>query len=203
MASLWQITWRWTGFTGAPGFTNLYFAAPVGDPAEALAAATKSRLLFAGISTALPSATHIDLATDVKLIDEIDGETLGIVTVSGITTVGGGSVAEYSGPVGACIDWPTLTLHAGRRMQGRTFLVPLARTAFSADGTLENAFVVQFATAAEAMRTATGPTFGVWGRPRAAKPAYVPPLPAIAGLWGPAVSSRVPDMAAVLRSRRD
>jgi hypothetical protein len=203
MASIWQITWLWSGFIGSPGYTNLFFAAPVGDPAEALAAATKSRLLWTNVAGALPSNVELSLVTDVKLLDEVDGETLGIVTVSGIGNVSGSGGGQGPSPVGGCIDWPTVTLHGGRRMQGRTFLVPLGVLAYQADGSLNAATISGIAIAAEAMRTASGPAFGVWGRPRKAQVAPLPPKPAIAGLWGPAVSSRVPDKAVVLRSRRD
>ena len=88
-------------------------------------------------------------------------------------------------------------------MQGRTFLVPLFGSAYDSNGSILNAYVTTIATAAEAMRTETGPAFGVWGRPRAADPDHVPPITARDGLWGPAVSSRVPDKTVILTSRRD
>jgi hypothetical protein len=58
--------------------------------------------------------------------------------------------------------------------------------------------------AAEAMRTAAGPAFGVWGRPRAltVRPGK-PDLPALTGHFAQAISSRIPQKAVVLRSRRD
>jgi hypothetical protein len=48
-----------------------------------------------------------------------------------------------------------------------------------------------------------GPAFGVWGRPTYVKPATDPPTIDRAGLWGPVLAQRVPDMSVVLTSRRD
>ena len=193
MASIWQVTWRWTGFTGAPGFTNLFYESTAGTGTEALAAVTKSRLLFNGVTGTLNSNTHIDPVTDVKLLDDASGDLLNIFTVTGVTGVTGANGGTYVGPAGGVIDWLTTTVNRGKRVQGRTFVVPMSSSVFDNDGTITGTNVTALATAAEAMRTASGPTFGVWSRP----------IDGAGGLWGPAISSRVPDLAAVLRSRRD
>jgi hypothetical protein len=203
MASIWHVTWEWDGIEGAPGFTNLFYASSTGDAPEALAAVTKSKLLFFNLLGMLPSGCSIAPVTDVRLVDDATGDLLNIFTVTGVTGVTGSGSSTYAGPVGGCIDWLTTTVHGGRRMQGRTFVVPMASSQYENNGTLVSGAVAAMATAAETMRTASGPTFGVWGRPRAAKPLATPPVTARAGLWGPAVSSRVPDKAVVLRSRRD
>lgn len=202
MAAIYQVTWEWDGSPGLPGFTNLFYDATTDTPTDALAAATKSRLLFSGVASLLPSTITISLRPDVRVISDLDGTLLNIYTVSGPAAVVGGAAAAYSAPVGACVDWLTTTVHGTRRMQGRTFLVPLTGAAFDGNGSLSGTTLTAIATAAEAMRTGSGPTFGVWGRPRDADPLHVPPITARAGLWGPAVSSRVPDKSVVLTSRR-
>jgi hypothetical protein len=141
--------------------------------------------------------------TDVRLIDDATGDLVDVFTVSGIANSVAAATAEHSAPTGGCIDWLTGTVHGSRRLQGRTFVVPLANLAFTAAGIIGSSTVLSLATAAESMRTHAGPAFGVWGRPRAAKPAATPPVTARAGLWGPATSSRVPTKAAILTSRRD
>lgn len=203
MAAIWQCTWVWSGFTGAPGYTNLYYQSSSGGGTEALAAANKSRILFQQLATTLPTGMTLALNTDVKELDDATGDLLDIWTVSGVAGVTGSGLGQGPSPAGACIDWLTTTVHAGRRMQGRTFIVPLPSGAYQSDGTINTASLGSIQAAAEAMRTATGPTFGVWGRPRPAVPTATPPRTAVAGLWGPAVSSRVPDKTVVLRSRRD
>lgn len=202
MASIWQCGYEWTGFQGAPGFTNLYFAADTEDPAEALDAVEKGFLLFDFLADWGPSTVTVTPQTDVRLLSDITGDLLDIVTVTGLTPKVGAVNARYSAVSGACIIWPTTTIHGTRRMQGRTFLVPLTQAAYQSDGTLDPSAVSTIAADAEAMRTASGPVFGVWGRPRAAS-AGPPPVTARDGIWGPATSSRVPDRVAELRSRRD
>lgn len=203
MANIWQITWEWTGFPGANGYTNLFYGATTGDATEALAAATKSRIFIASFAGIVPLGITIRLVTDVRLLDDATGDLQDIFTVSGITDCVMGGTATRSAPSGGCVDWLTTTVHGTRRMQGRSFVVPLSSDQYQNDGSLVGAAVTALATGAESMRTASGPPFGVWGRPRAADPLATPPVTARAGLWGPAVSSRVPDKAVVLRSRRD
>ena len=203
MASIWQVTYTWTGLVGMPGYTNFFFRATSETGTEALAAVTKSRLFFEGIKEGVPTPCVMAPITDVRLLDETDGTLLNIFTVTGVAASTASGLAPHSAPTGAVVDWLTTTVHGGRRMQGRTFIVPLSNGSFEDNGSLGTGTVATLAAAAEAMRTATGPAFGVWGRPKWVKPATDPPTLELAGLWGPAVSSRVPDKACVLRSRRD
>jgi hypothetical protein len=192
MPNILQVRYDWTGFTGAPGYSNLHFRSTTGDATEALAAVTKGRLLFTGLPFNLPSSVHIANSTDVRLLDEATGDLVDIFTVTGLSEIVGGSAAVYSGSSGMCVDWLTTTVHRSRRLQGRTFMVPLAGDQYQTDGSPAAGAITRLASSAEAMRTASGPAFGVWGRP----------VGGAGGVWGPAVSSRVPDKAVVLRSRR-
>lgn len=203
MALIYHVTWEWTGSPGMPGFTNLFFNASTPSPANALTACNNSRLLFNGVASLIPSTVTISLHPDVRVINDADGILSDIYTVAGVTPVVGGAAAAYSSPVGGGIDWLSTTVHGTRRLQGRTFLVPLTGAAFDGNGSLATTTLTAIATAAEAMRTATGPTFGIWGRPRKANPDATPPVTERAGLWGQANSSRVPDKSFVLTSRRD
>jgi hypothetical protein len=204
MARIFQVTYRWTGFPGATGFTNFYFQATAGDSFEALAVATQSRVFFSGIASILPSNVNIDCQTDVRLIEDSNGDLTNIFTVSGLTQVKGtGGPAGYAGASGGCVDWLTGAIHGKHLMVGRTFVVPLVGGAYENNGTLTPGTVTTLATAAETFRTQAGPLFGVWGRPRAAKVPPDPNKPQIVGAWHPAISSRIPDKAVVLRSRRD
>ena len=204
MASIWQVTWKWGGTTGGTGYTNLYYQGTSLDATEALAAATKSRLLFDGVKSLLATRITLNLQTDVRLINDVTGDLINIFTVSGITQVTGtAGVSYYAGASGACVDWLTSVLHGKHLMVGRTFIVPLYATGYDTDGSIAGTALTTLATAAENMRTATGPTFGVWGRPRKAKTVDGVTIPALTGLFAPALSSRIPDKAVVLRSRRD
>jgi hypothetical protein len=82
----------------------------------------------------------------------------------------------------------------GRRLRGRTFLVPLGSTFYTTDGTpIETARTNIAAAAAVLIANTGGPPLGVWRRPS----------PSGVGVLGVATTASVPDKAAVLKSRRD
>jgi hypothetical protein len=205
MASVWQVVYNWSGTTGGAGFTNLFFEALQGNGTEALAAVTKGRILFQALNFYLPNTITITPSSDVRLIEDSTGALTNIFTVTGVSgVVGSAPAGVYSGPSGGCIDWLTGVIHGRHLMVGRTFLVPMANNAYQNNGTLGSQVVADMATAAESFRTASGPAFGVWGRPR--KAVTLPGgevRPALVGHFARAISSRVPDKAVVLRSRRD
>jgi hypothetical protein len=204
MARIMQVTWQWSGTSGGAGFTNLYFQSTVGDPAEALECANKSRVLFQGMTAHLPDPVLISLNSDVRLIEDTTGDLVNIFTVVGPSPVQGiGGTAGFAGASGGCVDWLTGVIHGKHLMVGRTFFVPLTADSYSSSGALTPQTVTAIGTAAESMRTGTGAPFGVWGRPRKAKVPPDPNKPQLTGHWAQAISSRVPNKAVVLRSRRD
>jgi len=204
MAHIWQVVWQWGGTTGGAGYTNLFYQATAGTGSEALAAVTKSRALFQAVAAYVPDRISMTPHTDVRLIEDSTGDLVNIFTVSGVTPVQGGSVGGgYAGASGGCIDWLTGVLHGKHLMVGRTFIVPAANALYESNGSLTSQALIDLANAGEGMRNAAGPVFGVWGRPRKATTVGGITRPALTGLFAPAISSRVPDKAVVLRSRRD
>ena len=141
MAAIFHVKWGWSGPTGGQGYTNLFFDGTTDTPAAALTAVTNSRLLFAGVSALIPDAYTITPFTDVRVIDDVTGDLLNIYTVTGVTPVDCGGAGVFAGPAGACVDWLTTTVHGSRRMQGRTFFVPLFGSAYDSNGTILNAYV--------------------------------------------------------------
>jgi len=92
------------------------------------------------------------------------------------------------------VNWRTNDYRFGRRIRGRTFMVPLNSNAYEGDGTLSTAARGDLQTFADTMVSGTGGAeFGVWSRPRNGA----------GGVFATVTSGTVPDMAAVLRSRRD
>jgi hypothetical protein len=204
LAHIWQVVWNWTGTTGGIGYTNLYYGSTAGTGSEALAAVQKAYTLFQNAKAHLPGGVTVAPFTDVRLIEDTTGDLVNIFTVTGVPSVGGGGGAfGYSGASGACIDWLTGVIHGKHLMVGRTFLVPASQATYETNGTIAAQAIIDIATAAEAMRVGSGPVFGVWGRPRKARTVGGVTIPALTGLFAPAISSRVPDKAVVLRSRRD
>jgi hypothetical protein len=202
MTALFQITTEWNGGPGGTGYTNLYFEHSDPPSTGAATAAANVRTFFSTLAPLIPSAYTLTVQPAVKVIEDTTGDLDSIIDITAPAAVAGGGAGVFAAPAGACIDWLTATVHGSRRMQGRTFIVPLFASAWQADGSLLDAYRTTIANAASTLIASGGPTFVVWGRPRAAS-AGPPPVTARAGTSGPILSSRVPDKAAVLTSRRD
>lgn len=177
---------HWTGFTGAPGVNTLFYG-PGADPAPDL------HTFFNAIAAFMPTAVTTSYDFEGDTLDEATGALTG--TWSGTTgaAVTGTGTATYAGPVGACIDLRTSTIVGKRRLQGRMFLVPLSSDSFQADGTIGGTVLGALQSAAAALLgSASGAEWKVWHRPK----------PGQNGSAAAVTSVIVPDLAAVLRSRR-
>lgn len=192
--SIYRVTVRWTGFQGAPGYSNFHFTEEVTTPGATEARARVSAF-FNEIASLLPTDVSYLSEGEVAVIDEQTGMIEDYVTAIDDPVPGsGGAVGGYSAASGAVITWNTAGLRNGRRVRGRTFLVPLGGNAYQADGTLDSDAISTLQTGAqELVGDAFDSGFCVFSRPSASGP----------GGAYPVTGFRVPDMAAVLRSRRD
>lgn len=199
-----RITARWTGFPGAPGYSNFHFSTNagffdgglLGDEAEAAAqsAANRVRNAFIGINSLTPSAVSIKFEAEAPVIDSDSGEILGAIPISLEDLTPSGNSDGFSGATGAVVNWRTNDYRFGRRIRGRTFIVPLAGTQYESDGTLNSSALSTLrGFGSDIVSGGDDPQFGVWSRPRNGA----------GGVFASVVSSSVPDLAAVLRSRRD
>lgn len=204
MPALYRVRSRWTGFNGAPGYTILHFRdfnspdpGPGGGTVEgATDAVERVQTFFGAIAGTIPSAVSIDVEREVDVIDDATGSLIDSygATSGGITA--GTGTATYAAPVGAVINWRTGAVRNGRRLRGRTFLVPLSSSNFNAQGGLIPAVQTLIQNAANALASTEGtPDLAVFGRPSA---------PAAAdGVSSVVTSATVPSIAAILSSRRD
>lgn len=192
-----RVVAQWSGFTGAPGFSNFYFAGPGETAAAAQAAANDVRTFFAALINDLPAGVTITVSPIVAVINPGDGVLSDEITVATApASVVGTGAGAYAAPVGAVVNWRTSTVVAGRRLRGRTFLVPLQGGSFQTDGTLATGALGIIRGAAATLATVnTGAPIElvVWHRP----------VNNAGGSTAVVTSSFVPDKAAVLRSRRD
>lgn len=189
-----RVTAVWTGFTGAPGYSNFFFDAfGGGDVVDA--EVERVQAFFTRLSATLPSSVRINVQPEVALVDEMTGDLEAYRNVNTAPAgISGTASGTYSAPSGAAITWSTDTVNRGRRIRGRTFIVPMGNTMYEANGTLSAAALSDLNAAATALRgTGSGPTLVVWSRPRPGGGAAI----------GPVTGHRVTDKAAVLRSRRD
>lgn len=204
-----KVTAKWTGFTGAPGYSNFYFH-PIafGDPLPATTDKMFTRVdaFFTSILSLLPPAAKVQVQGDMPLIDPVTGDMTGFVSrASGSLRSGTGAAAGYSAASGAVVTWRTNAVIAGRRLRGRTFIVPTVNVAYGTDGTLQASTQTTLQTAANAL-FASDPDFtaNVWARPqkeRVKKDGTV--VPARGGDTSPITSASIPSPVAILRSRRD
>lgn len=199
-----RVSALWSGFQGAPGYSNFHFATDPGffdggvlgddDQVAADSAASRVRQAFYGMREYLPDGARVSIEPEVEILNSDTGEILGFVDVEAGSALGTGTGGGWSAASGAVVNWRTNDYRFGRRIRGRTFLVPLSGGAYEDDGTLSTLGRRSLQDFGETMVSeGAAPEFGVWSRPR----------DGAGGVFATVVSSNVPDMAAVLRSRRD
>lgn len=187
-----------TGFTGGPGLMTQYFSPAVAGFNEAIAQLAVDRVrdaLLAGAEL-WPSSFSFQVEGTVDELDEATGQLVDSLTVTSRTVAGTGTGSNMGpAPAGAVVVWKTGEIKAGKRVQGRTFLVPLLSTAYQQDGTLNANILTSAGEFAAAMNDAgaTDLVHVVWSRPR----------PGLAGSKHGITGYSVADKVAVLRSRRD
>jgi hypothetical protein len=210
-----RVKMRWSGFQGGPGYSSFYFRdfGSVGDPdwspgdADAANATARVQTFGMALREYIVSGTTLQVESDVEEIEETNGELIDVhnggvqTAINAINAAGG-----YSAASGAVVNWKTAIVRKGRRIQGRTFLVPLGPNCYENNGTLASGALTAITAAATTLASDGGAIdLGVWGRPTKVKDANGDPtgetLPD--GQWAQVRSVRVPDMAAILRSRRD
>jgi len=214
MTELIRIKLRWSGFVGGPGYSNFHFrdynAGGDGNPiddAYVQAAAGRVRNFFNGTKFLFPNTVTFHVENDAEIIEDTTGEMTDIRPVTGLTDVVGeaGATTGYSAAVGAVINWRTSAVRRGRRLRGRTFLVPLSSTCYENNGTLNASCLTALQTAANGLITPTAnePELGVYARPHRTKNTDGSWTTVPDGEWAFVRSATIPDMTAVLRSRRD
>nr|CRY97235.1 hypothetical protein [uncultured prokaryote] len=204
MTLLYRVRARWTGFSGAPGYTVLHFRdfdSPGGDgggvtAAGAAAAVNRARSFFDAIKALLPTQVSINVDPEVDIIEDSTGVLSNSFTSTVTAAVVGTATASYSAATGAVVNWRTEGIRNGRRVRGRSFLVPLASSAFATTGQLATASVGTLTAAASALAAQSGsPDLFVYGRPTSAG--------ATDGVSYVVSNASVPPMGAILTSRRD
>lgn len=156
-------------------------------PVAAVKAAFEAAKLY------IANGTTLTFPGSGDQIDDTSGELTGTWT-----SPDGGIVTSSAAPgaaagVGACLGWSTGGIVNGRRLRGRTFIVPLSRACYDVDGTLVAEAYTALDTLAAAIQAA-GP-LAVWHRPTNAPPTN-------GNSYG-VVAHKVRDKVAYLSSRRD
>lgn len=202
MSTVGRVEAVWQNFIGAPGFTRFTFEAPA-TAADAGVITAKVRAFFFALVAQLPNGATVQVQQAVPLYDEQTGllvDEISAASAPALVTGTSPANTQYAGGAGAFVGWKTSSIWQGRRVQGRSFLVPLAGVA-DTNGSLTAAAVLAIQTAANGLIAPGTPAFGVWAkrfdRTNPAKPVQVD------GSFFLATSASVPDKTGILRSRRD
>ena len=167
MVNMHRSRFVWTGWGGANGYTNFYGVG--GQAAQAFATAAwdfMKAVAAIGVSpgTALNQNMRITQDPFVTTIDDATGDEGGLIAVTPGATIAGASTQAMAAPAGLVVNWITPNFIKGRRLRGKTYLVPLAVSCYDSVGTLADTYRSQVISNAQAfIATTTGPL--VWHRP--------------------------------------
>lgn len=197
----------WEGFPGAPGYTNLFSEVNSVEDHDPSVHAEEVRDYFQAIGNLFPLAISMYVSAELPYIDDVTGEMVGLglldsdleIPLPGVA----GRQQQYSAPSGAVVHWNTAAVREGRRVRGSTFLVPLSQVAYQNDGTLTPSTLTTLRAASTFYVETTDSVPVVWSRPREAITSGPNQRPARDGAAYEITAAEVPDMSAVLRSRRD
>jgi len=195
MAGLNRVSVAWQGWPGSPGVTQFYL-----DNVPAQTSIDAIRAFFNAIANLLPSGLTISVPGSGDIVEDVTGQLAGSWSVGTTPVVVNGTGAGvYAGNAGAVVHWLTNTVALKRRLRGRTFLVPLVGSSYDTAGSLSATALTTIQNAATAMVGSMAGNMVVWHRPIIQKGTGVVIR---AGSSGDVTSSRVPDLAVTLRSRR-
>lgn len=183
-----RVIWSTPG--GGTGYTVFHFADGVSSDANAQTIANAVRTFFDSLKGLFPNEVSWSFDTEYLELN-VDGTLEGVFAVSAPAVVIGTDAGSYNRAAGIRIDWGTGEIVAGRRLVGRTFLVPTGAGAFDSNGLVTSANSTAVINAANALRTAVAGTaaLGVWSRTHAH--------------FAAAASVSVPPKGAILTGRRD
>lgn len=167
----------------------LHFAGDAGipDPADIK---TAYQALLGGI----PPNVTLTIPNAGDTIEDTTGTLVDVWSSTGGGTITGTAASTgVAAGVGACVGWLTGGIIAGKKLRGRTFIVPIAAGEYEFDGTLNGAEITRLNTFATSLM-ASGP-LAVWHRPTT-------PGGSDGNSYG-VISYKVRDHVAYLSSRRD
>lgn len=191
---------RWTIPGAGTAWSVLHFDTNSGSTpvqTDADDCATKMAAWVDGWKANCPNVVQFDIQPEIEEIVETTGAMLGIWTTTTIAQkVGGASgTSGWAAAAGAVTSWSTAGVRNNRRVRGRTFIVPLSNECWDTNGTIKATELARLNTGATALRNPAGAvTLCVYARPTAPG--------ATDGEAFPVLAHRVPDMSAILRSRR-
>jgi len=191
---------NWLTPTGGLGVSRFHAQPAAASQANRQAWADGIRTFFDAIKSQFPSSVSWTFGSEIMDFNASDGVVAGYFNVTPPASLAGNSSsAELAGPVGCIVRWETNAVFNNRRVRGRTYLVPLSRAAYDAQGTIQGPSITQIQTAANVYvaNTQGGAIIPHVYSPEKDDPDGHP------GFISEIVAAVVPDLACVMRSRRD
>jgi hypothetical protein len=192
MVLQYRVGWSGATVTG-PGVT-VFHSRPQGGATGSVAGAAEAarvRNAFVAVQAQVPAGVTWDFPGEVTELDTATGTLIAVHTFTkpaDLTSTG--SATSWARPAGGRVDWFTDGIVAGRRLRGRSFLVPLTGASYDGTGTLvTGAITALSAFAAARLATSASVAAAIWSRTH--------------GVSFDVTSFDVPDEVAILRSRRD
>lgn len=185
MADIRRVNVAWTTGIGGTGLSTFYTLDPVDVTAEL-------GTFFNAIKAFFPTPVTWQIPNSGDMITDNTGILSGGWSGGTAATISAsGGAGAYVAGTGAYVRWGTNTVVAGRRVKGRTFLVPMLTSQFDTFGTITDTSVATIQTAASALQGSG--KLKVWHRP---------PEGTTLGFVAQVTSATVPDKVTSLRTRR-
>lgn len=180
---------RWRGGRIGAGASVFHFTG-TNSPTTAQSLANAVRQFFVAAAPLIGSGIAIEFDAEVRVLDN-NGTLTAVLPVTRPTILSGSGGNDFINGTGGMVRWTTSSIVAGRRLLGRTFIVPMESASFvsgemtaSAQGTLAAAG----AALITASQSASAPLV-VWSRANA--------------VTAEVINCTVPSRPSSLRTRND
>lgn len=190
MTALAQIKVAWSGAGVVGNSTSTFYSYTTGGALPQTANGLTT--FFNAIKGLISSGITITVPQAGQTYDDVTGQLVGSWGGPAQAPVAGTAAGAQQSASGASVEWITGVILRRHLLVGRTFLVPLASSAFNSSGVLSPASVTTIASAAAGL--ASLQSARIWSRPSVAN-SHV-------GGSGVIISASVKNLNAVLRSRR-
>lgn len=205
MAQIGRLRIPWEGVASGSGLSTIFFKPTPADSAvtgdEGTAAVSGVKGFFDAIAGLLPNNISITYPTAADVLNDVNGQLLGSVAITQPSVTTGTDIATWAAPAGAYVRWETGVIVDGRRLRGRTYIVPLSSAEYDDSGNLGSATITTLQSAANSMLTAAA-TASTWDYAVWHRPVITAGVVTRNGSSSPVTSALVRDFTAVLKSRR-
>jgi hypothetical protein len=182
---------NWSGTTGGAGVSVFNARWSVGSLGSLQPFADAVRVFFDSLKAIVPNEVSWTFPAEVQEFDTSSGQLKSVHAVTAPASVSATSSGSFAHASGARIDWHTPAIVNGRRLRGRTYMVPLVNTSFGPDGLVTTTARTTLTNAGNALinALATPGSLAVWSRTH--------------GILADVQSPHVSSLGSVLRTRRD